>query len=221
MKTLIVGDIHGKFKLFNRLIEFHKPDIVLTTGDIGIFKEEEFDDILPKNTKVYLTFGNHDNWEISDFLDKDEITEVRPNLFYQPRGSIITLSDGRTVLSFGGAKSLDKDDRIQGLSWWPGEDISYTDIDRFMNKPLPKIDIMVAHQAPSDFKLPKYFGSPLFSDRSPDSNREALSVVYNRAKPSLYFFSHWHKSHSGKHNDTYYHCLNMAELRSKSWWRLI
>ena len=68
------------------------------------------------HTKVLFCDGNHDNhWELRALKN----LAVSDNVFYQPRGSTITLPDGRNFLFMGGANSIDKYRRTVGVSWCP------------------------------------------------------------------------------------------------------
>ena len=51
-----------------------------------------------------------------------------PNIFYMPRGSVLSLSDGRNVLFMGGAESVDKRRRTPGYDWFKQELIRPQDL---------------------------------------------------------------------------------------------
>ena len=63
-KILVVGDLHGHFKLLNGLITDEAPDIVLQCGDFAYFwpDRDSRGMIQPNRTKVYWCPGNHEDW---------------------------------------------------------------------------------------------------------------------------------------------------------------
>jgi len=79
MKTLIVGDVHGRFGDLNTLINKQKPELVICCGDFGYWpgvKGLSFDDIKPQDTKILWCDGNHENhWA----LKERESDEIVPN----------------------------------------------------------------------------------------------------------------------------------------------
>jgi hypothetical protein len=195
MKThdiIVVGDIHGDFGALNSLINKGQPQIVLQCGDFGYWplfvQPDRYGNIAtPKagNCRVHWCDGNHeDHWRLRD----RRTDELWPNVFYQPRGSTLTLPDGRVVLFMGGADSYDKNTRLLGKDWFPEEVISFDDINKL--DPKMHVDIVVSHTCPS-----KYMEHFMYDTTSltPDPSRHALSAIKDMYSPSLWYFAHWHR----------------------------
>ncbi len=230
MKILIMGDIHGSWGFLNAIIRIERPDIILQCGDFGFFPNDikyNPKNIKTKETKIYWCDGNHEDFSVindlingityNEFGEKQQIKnferpneiEVAPNIFYKPRGSTLTLPDGRTILFMGGAHSIDKPFRTPGLDWFPDETIKESDIN-FL--PDFNIDIVISHTCPKIFVLPvnnASFENHGF-DLSKDISQEILTHVYEKYKPKKWFFGHWHLKYSGVFDNCEWYALNIA-----------
>ncbi len=94
---LVVGDIHCKFERLNYLVQTYHPEIILQCGDLGYWtglKPEER--IQPEDTRIHWIEGNHEDHVALHKLIQSG-SDIRPGVIYQPRGSTLTLPDGRTV----------------------------------------------------------------------------------------------------------------------------
>jgi len=190
MKVMIVGDIHGEFKIFNywlkTIIKTQKIDIIISCGDFGYWpgSKYNFNDIkLPEGIKLYWCCGNH---ERHDLLSKfNDITEISNNIFYVPRGKYITVNE-KNIMFFGGANSIDRGWRTAGINWFPEENISEKDL---YNLPDIKIDIMITHTCPEEF-VSNFIGH--YKEMFEDINQKKLSYILKKYKPESWFFGHWH-----------------------------
>lgn len=242
METLkiVVGDIHGEWSKFNTLInEFEQKNpnkilMFICLGDFGFWpnithwevtvysggleKTKKIKNLHPRdgikkrsNTIIRWIDGNHeDHWEIAKLTDN----EIGPNIFYQPRGSTITLDDGRKVLFMGGANSIDKLSRTIGHTWFPEETISTKDM---YNLPDEKIDIIMSHTCPLD-----WLHEMLRHDtrKATDPSNEALSQLLRIYNPKLWFLGHWHKYIEGMwRGQTKWYALNMPT--KSGWWMIL
>ena len=243
MQSIVgVGDVHGEFGKLNTFINDKKPDILISVGDFGFWAPYDYDlykryimlngdgdkkavreyartenwvnKIKPQNTKVYFTPGNHEDWDLLDALEaiygKVPI-EVAPNIFYCPRGTFLTLEDERTVLFMGGADSIDKQWRTIGIDWFPQELIKERDV---YDLPDRKVDILISHTCPESivkhmFKLGDYI--------APDCSRLALEYVFDKYRPRLVYFGHFHVYRKGALSIcSHWTCLN--QIGQTGWW---
>jgi Icc-related predicted phosphoesterase len=215
MEIIATGDIHGKFRYLNALINKYKDrlDLVLCGGDFGYWPnfDSDHENIKTHGIPVLWCDGNHENhWALRD-RKSDEIAE---NVFYMPRGSTYKLEDGRTILFMGGADSIDKDQRTIGRDWFPEEVITQKDM---MNLPDVKVDIIVSHTCPTELyptMLKHYDG------RSMEPSNYALSEIWKIYKPDLWFFGHWHYYKEGNLGDTKWYALGKT-MSSQRWWRWV
>lgn len=211
MKILIIGDIHAKFHLLNKLINKKKPELIIAVGDFGYwpkFNFEKLSDIKLDGATLLWCDGNHeDHWSLSK-RDKDEIVS---NIFYMPRGSTYELPDGRVILFMGGADSIDKHLRMVGRDWFPEEIITQKDM---INLPDKKIDIFITHTCPKEV-LPKL--KLLYPLKDFEPSNEALTQLWKIYKPDLWYFGHWHQYKTGNLENTKWTCLSAAGFGDQ-WW---
>lgn len=92
---------------------------------------------------VHFTDGNHDH--LPSLLGHTQPTEVAPNLIYCPRGSVLDL-DGRRVAFFGGARSMDRAQRVLGESWWEEEEPTEEEAARLEGA--GPVDLLITHTPP-------------------------------------------------------------------------
>jgi len=210
-KIMIMGDVHAEFGAMNSVLQKHKPDIILQCGDFGYwpkFKLKSYPKI-PISSKLYFCDGNHeDHWSLLRIEKNKTSNEVFSNCFYMKRGSVLELPDGRKVLFMGGAESIDKYHRTIGIDWFPEETISISDINSL---PDEDIDIIISHACPTDFEF-----KTDYKLKCNDPSRKALDYVFDKYKPSLWYFGHWHRYMVGNINKCKWIGLNYA--RWTNWW---
>lgn len=160
------------------------------------------------NTKIYFCEGNHDDL---DALDQFDGREVYPNVFYQKRGSVLTLPDGRTVLFMGGALSIDRSERTLGKDWFKQEIVTEKDVARI---PKSNFDIVISHTCPIRFDINHYYNSSIICE---DPSRLALDKLFEISKPEQWFFGHWHRKMSGEIDNCKWLALSDSRNRS-DWW---
>lgn len=143
-KIIVCGDIHADWNSLNRLVDEQHPDIILQVGDFGYWPNFHFpmDKLDMQSTTLYFCPGNHEDWNALDAL---EDLEIHPNIFYMPKGSLLTLDSGHNILFMGGAYSIDKAYRIPMYSWFPQEEVSHEDLE---NLPEVDIDIIISTLPP-------------------------------------------------------------------------
>src|SRR4051794_30179883 len=115
---VFIGDIHGDFLPLNAIQnKFLDPNtIFVQVGDFGYWPQLAGKWERGRTGRpVYFIDGNHDY--LPTLRKLDTITEVWPDAFYIPRGSVLTL-DGKKIAFMGGAGSVDKAWRQPGLDWF-------------------------------------------------------------------------------------------------------
>lgn len=218
MKIAVLGDIHANWKTLNFFIKHSNPNMILSCGDFGYWPGHDAYDlniIKNKNCKIHFCDGNHENHEKLQKL-KDTELQVRPNIFYQPRGSTLKLPDGRTILFMGGANSIDKHLRTPGHNWFPEENISIKDM---QNLPNEKIDIVISHTCPQGVEfihLKSDWSYRLAHDlKKKDTNRSNLLEILKIYQPTLWYFGHWHWSEDGFIDNCHWFALD--EINGSGW----
>jgi len=211
MKMLILGDVHGWWGDMIKIIDALKPDLVLQVGDFGYFPHHKGYDPRARGVAspvpVYFCDGNHEDHDALATLRAQaggERTghEIAPNIFWQDRGSTINLPDGRVALFCGGGDSIDKRRRIEGESWFPGEQINDEDMDSL---PDGRVDIVISHTCPNRMILNAV---PYPDALVHDPARVRLDEVLDRYRPAQWFFGHWHFPIQGETGDCKWFGLN-------------
>lgn len=234
MKILVVGDLHGEFGRLNHFVNKRQPDLILACGDFGYWPRMVgkpirttythriiFDQGLAqlKNKKgdgspipIHFADGNHEDHEsllnLLDQADPLARVEVAPHVYWQPRGSTLTLPDGRIVCFLGGAKSTDQEHRTQGEDWFPEEVLTEDVLDRLPGH----ADIVISHTQPRTFGLRRRGWDRWCIDLTEDVLEEALRIL----RPERWYFGHFHQSRQGESEGTRWHVLNMCP--ETGWW---
>lgn len=240
MKIVVCGDTHGDWGPLNTLINKTQPNILFVCGDFGWWVHchnstefsgngkpwNQFGVKLPINTKLFWCDGNHENFDDIEARCKEHGTcepfefepEKMPGVFYCPRGSVVELPDGRNVLFMGGAESIDKARRIQGMSWWPQETITQSDLN---DLPDCKIDIVISHTVPMKFIEHPGFSlgrnDPWLANIIRDPSVRALDAIFDQYKPKQWFAGHWHHYMFGNTEGCDWKVLGYVGGSQKNW----
>lgn len=189
-----IGDAHGQYDRYAKIAR--KRDYTVQIGDLG-FKYGCLEDLDPKRHKIVA--GNHDNY--------DKIAEYPHYL-----GDWGSCSLGGTDFFFlRGASSIDRDQRTIGIDWWSQEEISiesFFEARKAYKEIQPKI--VVTHTCPES--IAPAFLEPRFSHRIHISKTGwMLDELFNKHKPELWIFGHFHVSKSIMEGPTKFVCLNELE----------
>ena len=211
-KILIAGDLHNEFSRLNALIARKKPNLVICTGDFGYWPDAPWaaplENIKPQGAKILWCDGNHENhWRLRD-REKDEIV---PDVIYMPRGSTYDLPDGRTIMFMGGADSIDKHNRKEGVTWFKEETIQTNDL---YDLPQVDVDIFITHTCPEELVNELRIEYP---EKGLEPSNTALSELWKIYKPNLWFFGHWHQYLEADMYGTKCYCLSAPGFGDR-WW---
>ena len=143
--VIICGDFGGVW--YPEDSKYHKEDLYWQKW----LREKPF-------TTLFVD-GNHENHYLLSQLPEVEmfggtIGKVCDSVYHLKRGQIYTI-DGKKFFCFGGAKSIDKEWRVEGLSWWPEEMPSKAEMDYglvTLEKHDFKVDYILSHCAPSSIQ---------------------------------------------------------------------
>jgi hypothetical protein len=121
--------------------------------------------------------------------------------------------EGKLFGFLGGAESVDKAFRTEGLSWWKEERITEEDVEFLINNVGDRqLDYLITHTCTDSFRE-KYFGVlDLKKWRLPDGWEDISILMMERVvktlNPKMHIFGHMHKSVREKSLI----CLNIDEL---------
>ena len=157
MSLFLTGDCHGDFRKiysFADKMELGPNDYIIVLGDMGLFWRydrkdantfiQDFENRYDFN--LYFIEGNHENFNILNSLpeDENEMGYISKHIKHLKRGRRYEIN-GKSILAIGGADSVDRFRRIEGLSWWKEEAITQEDIDRVE---LGYYDYVLSHTCP-------------------------------------------------------------------------
>lgn len=167
---LISGDTHWPKdieKLQDNKIanEFSRlPDYLLIAGDFGLIwmpspsgnEQAWVKELDSKPYETLVVLGNHENFERIyqlPMVDKfgAKVYKYSKKVFILQHGNIYNI-EGKNFFVFGGALSIDKHLRQEGISWWKEEIPSYADFKRAslaLEENKDKIDYVITHTFPT------------------------------------------------------------------------
>jgi len=207
-----IGDIHGKISEYVKIANDSPDGKSIQVGDFGMGFDIKYRELINLKGKHYFIRGNHDSPDVCKQY-KDS-----PYLKWIPDGRMTTgLADNspgnkKSCLFIGGAFSIDRQRRLEGVSWWPDEQLSYKELNKIIRK-VEKIkkplDIIVSHDCPESFCYNLDADYRNFSDWN-SVTRHALQMIWDINKPKMWIHGHWHIQNNVVVNGTEFNSL--AEL---------
>lgn len=224
MKIMFAGDIHGDTKHLMWLYEHaiaNEVDQIISAGDFGYWPhlkwgEQYLDKVntFAEATKIplYWVDGNHENHDWLDALrethgDDKPIPTDTEWVKWIPRGCRFTLN-GYTFMGYGGAYSVDWEDRQLGYSWWKQELINPYHLDNLSDDP---VDVLITHEAPLGMEIS-------YKDDIPVSvaQREFVLDIQNKVIPRLHVCGHHHVRATWTSNETEVNVLGRDSMGEES-----
>ena len=197
-QILLLGDLHGEFQqLASSLTNIHDA-IIIQLGDFGIgFQKWEIESKLldkvnkvcvKNNINIIAYAGNHDSPKF--FKERNFI---KSNIELIPSYTYLEF-EGKSILCIGGAISIDRIDRVEGVSWWPDEVLD------FRPELVRPVDVLLTHSAPAwigpnrrEGIVQHFCGFDLTLWEELKEERRQLGEIFNLAKPKQYFMAHFHR----------------------------
>jgi hypothetical protein len=226
-KIILAGDTHGNKgairDLFHHALQ-EGATAIFQLGDFGFWEHTQSGHqflekcaFWSKETGIplYWIDGNHENHTLlrknygpggsKHILTEDGFWQIRPGIYYVPRGTRWTWN-GKRIMGLGGAYSVDKEYRLfsEGVAgrdaygqrtkskgprtlWWPEEEITDEEVDQILSDESP-IDILFTHDKPRGSN-PRWNRKD-FQECFP--NQDRISRVIKALKPSLIAHGHLH-----------------------------
>lgn len=129
----VTGDVHGEFHDFmNRLYQadVKENSTVIVCGDFGFVWNDEYHRFFLKglaNQPFDFLFvdGNHEDFDLLYTYPVEQwnggnVHKVTKNVRHLMRGQVFEI-EGKKFFTMGGAYSIDKVMRCEGISWWSAE----------------------------------------------------------------------------------------------------
>jgi predicted phosphodiesterase len=196
MAITLIGDVHGKYERYHRIIrQTERYPYTLQIGDLG-FQYDTLQNV--DSTRHMVLPGNHDNYDkcynYSHFLGDYGYTRLNDVEFFYYRG----------------AYSIDKQYRTVGLSWWADEQVSidqFTKARELYREIKPRI--VITHECPQNIAAQMINpGDRIYENMT----GWALQELLNIHEPEYWFFGHWHRSRIIQYGRTTFRCLDELEV---------
>lgn len=214
-RVAVCGDWHGNggwVETLAKILIALAPDVttILQLGDWWmdpgltdeIFAETSID-------RIYVTLGNHEPWsDVSPLLEErpGSAARVSATTWLLPRPARLTIG-GRSILSLGGAASVDRLWRTRGAGWWPEEAID----DHHVAAAIAggPADVMLTHESPArtpvravrEVLRTNPMGFPVETLAESKDSRERVAQVWDAVRPELLVHGHMHVAGGGSTED--------------------
>lgn len=214
-RVAVCGDWHGNagwLQTLARVLPVLAPDVttILQLGDWWMdpaVTDEIF--AVTNIDRIYVTLGNHEPWDqLTPVLDANAGSAVRISelTWILSRPARLTIG-GRSVLSLGGAASVDRLWRIDGAGWWQEEAISDSQVVAAIAG--GPADLMLTHESPARTPVkavrevlrtnPMGFPGETLAESA--QSRERVRQVWDAARPELLMHGHMHVAGGGTTDD--------------------
>lgn len=205
----VTGDTHGLHNYYKLRVfakehpQLTKNDYVIIAGDFGgVWDKATLDEDLEPFTDLPFTVlfvdGNHENFDLLNAYPVEiwqggKVHKIKPDIIHLMRGQIFEI-EGRTIFTFGGATSIDREHREEGISWWKQELPTYEELDegianlkRYNNS----VDYIITHACSERaFHYPAVRLSCYNKCRCPEL--QMLSYIEENAVFKHWYFGHFH-----------------------------
>lgn len=199
----IAGDWHGstdwaikQVRIANRL----GISRVMQLGDFGLWDHtvggvrylDALNEVCRKlGLQVWWLDGNHENFNsLEQYVsraprDAHGHVYIRSHILYCRRGHSWT-SNGKSMMSVGGAVSIDRMLRNVDESWWPQEQLRE---DQLLAACAKRVDYLFTHDCPSNIP----YKGQLYVDADSDDHRRRMDVLGRAVRPTMWFHGHMHQ----------------------------
>lgn len=204
---MMLGDTHGSagtIRVACQLAAEYECTKIVQVGDFGIgdwgiegtnelFIEDVSKSSAEFGVPIHFIDGNHEDHDWLDSLDRGEANDdghipLSEHLFYIPRASLWEWDD-KTWLAMGGAYSIDRAYRKEGVSWWPQERPSYSElvgaVDTVGDEP---VHFLLTHDAMAETPWPR----KLLPIEESLQVRHDISGLVKATSPRMMFHGHYH-----------------------------
>ncbi|MFC0713681.1 metallophosphoesterase family protein [Cellulomonas biazotea] len=204
-RIAVLGDLDGQTGWAKSIISqvaARGIHTVLQVGDCGLLWPGRGDaatrDIeracVEHDVRFAFIDGNHDPHARLRAVPvaSDGFARIAQHIFYIPRGARWNW-EGRSFGAVGGAYSVDRDRRTEGVNLWAElEEATTEDVNRLGPATL---DILLTHDAPAGVRLRGLRLSERSRLRS-QAQRDLLRSVVDSTRPAFAIHGHWHQRHT-------------------------
>lgn len=196
---IVVGDLHGHIKSFEKITKKYSKNKILCVGDLGLgFKGVR---IPVFEQRVRFFHGNHDC----------------PSLVINHPNGLDRFGVWENIFYVSGALSIDAEYRTAGIDWWPDEQLNLEEMDNALElyKSL-KPQIVATHDIPRSLyeevlaKAIPQFKATIYEN----STAFLLEAMFNAHQPQIWIAGHFHVSYQTIKGNTKFVILDELETFS-------
>lgn len=189
---IFLGDIHGEFYQLKEILKLYPDKEIIQLGDMGLGFNKKYDDLFPiDNKNLKFIRGNHDNPEVC-------------KQYEQYLGDYGVYKD---LFFISGAASIDKAYRIENVSWWKNEELTYLQQKECMDLYLEiKPRYVITHDCPQNIC------ACIYKRDFKNSTGVFYQNLFDLHQPEFWIFAHHHKSINMKIKNTQFIGLDVFEV---------
>ncbi len=212
-QVAIAGDWHSDIRWVQTAIprlnrQAADVSTIFHLGDFGLFPEQHGSGFLAAVdytchsagiSRVFVTPGNHEDWgQLTARFAREpgEAVQLSRVVWVLPRGFRFTLG-GHSWMSFGGAASIDREFRTEGVDWWAEEAPTGRDVeDAIAGGP---VEVMLTHEAINggtstveNILATNPMGWPAAAMSYSAESREKVTRVWDAVHPKVLAHGHFH-----------------------------
>ncbi|MCT1364102.1 MULTISPECIES: metallophosphoesterase [unclassified Microbacterium] len=211
-RVAVCGDWHGNIswaRTVARALPVLAPGVttLLHLGDWWMDTSATDDAFVEaKINRILVTLGNHEPWDQVSGILGDRAVRVSEITWLLPRPARLTIG-GRSVISLGGAASVDRLWRVDGAGWWADEVITEAHVASAISG--GRADLMLTHESPArtpvravrEILRTNPMGFPEETLAESAQSRERVRRVWDAVHPELLMHGHMHVAGGGTTDD--------------------
>lgn len=208
-RVIIAGDWHGNtdwaghvIRMAGEMLAAEPVRILVHLGDFGFwgstagyaYLEETEASAVAAGLRILALRGNHEDpavvedFSVATALPDDPLVSLPDGLRWTWHG--------RTWVAAGGAVSPDRIQRVQGVSWFPEEELSGEAAERIAGE--GRADVLVSHDVGSAVSLalgPWPSGWHLSDLTRGEAHRQRVQRVADALQPRYWMHGHYHRNY--------------------------
>lgn len=219
MSIFVTGDTHAtldidKLPRFFDRSKYTKKDYVIICGDVGVCGfspviEQETRRIL-RNLPVTVLWidGNHENFDEMEEYPVEKwnggnVQFMEDDIIHLMRGQVYTI-EGLKFFTFGGAYSIDRYSRTEGISWFPQELPSEEEYEEGiwnLKKNNFEVNYIISHTGPYEVVSAMNYADDIDDE---EELRHYLQRIADETEFTSWYFGHFHED---EEIDDRFHCI--------------
>lgn len=232
-RAIVIGDMHADWPSTRRILTRYLEDpanadvtYIFQCGDLGYWPNlrpqfiPSLSNLLAEyGVIMYWADGNHEDHEALDAMPyPTNAVDDAERIIHVKRGETVRLL-GQNIMFFGGAVSVDRNNRTAGYDYYLREVQSNDEWEKAYAQ--KNVDIVIAHDVP-DLSRPWYTKRdqdfwPPDTIRESEVIRSRMSHLSETLKPRLWFSGHHHERATTVVDDTRYEVMNCNGSPFEEW----